>query len=154
MPNGLGKRPNYLRGINTGKLGEVTPSQPLAILGTAPRPVATGLGARGTVADAGTISAAQHQSGLVYQDASGGNVTMTTRTATQLLADFGGSEYVQVGSRFPLYVASNHATNTSTVSGGTSVTLVGSGAVTQTGGTFLLVCTNVGTPAFDLVRVG
>lgn len=154
MANGLGKRPNYLRGINTGKLGEVTTSQPLAILGTAPRPVQEGLGTRGTVANGGTVSSAQHKSGLLYQDASGGNVTMTTRTATQILSDLGGSEYVQVGSRFRLYVASNHASNTSTIAGGTDVTLVGSGAVTQTGGTFLLVCTGVATPGFDLVRVG
>jgi hypothetical protein len=108
---------------------------------------------RATIADAGTITDAQHRGGIVYQDASGGNVTMTTRTAAQLVAAIPGAA---VNTAIHLYVASNHASNTSTLSGGTGVTLVGSGAVTQTGGHFLIVFTNVGsgTEAADLVRVG
>ncbi len=86
---------------------------------------------------------------VLYQDASGGNVTMTTRTGTQLAAAFPD---MSVGDALPQYVASNHASNTSTISGGTDVTLVGSGAVINTGGSFLLIKTAATT--FDLVRVG
>lgn len=104
---------------------------------------------RNTIANAGTISDAQHRDLVLYQDASGGNVTMTTRTGTQLAAAFPN---LPTGGFIPQYVASNHATNTSTIAGGTDVTLVGSGAVTQTGGQFLLIKTAATT--FDLVRVG
>lgn len=104
---------------------------------------------RSTIADAGTITDAQTAGQVLYQDASGGNVTMTTRTGTQLAAYLAN---MAVGNALPIFCASNHASNTSTIAGGTDVTLVGSGAVTQTGGTFLLVKTNSTT--FDLVRVG
>jgi len=57
-----------------------------------------------------------------------------------------------VGNAISIFCASNDATNTSTIAGGTDVSLVGSGAVTQTGGTFLLIKTAATT--FDLVRVG
>lgn len=104
---------------------------------------------RTTIADAGTITGAQHATQVLYQDASGGAVTMTTATATLINAALPD---MRVGSCIPQYVCSNHATNTSTISGGTGVTLVGSGAVTQTGGSFLLIKTAATT--FDLVRVG
>lgn len=104
---------------------------------------------RNTIANAGTISDAQHRDLVLYQDASGGAVTMTTRTGTQLSAAFPN---LPVGGVVPQFVASNHATNTSTIAGGTDVTLVGSGAVTSTGGSFLLIKTAATT--FDLVRVG
>ncbi len=105
--------------------------------------------ARNTIADAGTITVAQHRAGVIYQDASGGNVTCTSATGTNIDAEFPD---LAVGNAIPLYHASNHATNTSTISGGSGVTLVGSGAVTNTGGKFLLIKT--GSNAFDLVRVG
>lgn len=104
---------------------------------------------RNTIANAGTITDAQHRDLVLYQDASVGAVTMTTRTGTQLAAAFPN---LPVGGVIPQFVASNHATNTSTIAGGTDVTLVGSGAVTNTGGSFLLIKTAATT--FDLVRVG
>lgn len=117
--------------------------------------VAAGLSAvvygvvRSTVSNAGTVTDAQHRGMVLYQDASVGNVTMTTRTAAQLDSAFPD---LVTGQAIQQFVASNHATNTSTIAGGTGVTLVGSGAVTQLGGSFLLVKT--GTAAYDLVRVG
>lgn len=104
---------------------------------------------RATISNGGTITDAQTAGGILYQDASGGSVTMTTRTGTQLAAYF---STLATGESIQLFLASNHATNTSTIAGGTDVTLVGSGAVTQTGGSFLLVKTAATT--FDLVRVG
>lgn len=104
---------------------------------------------RNTVSDSGTVTVAQHRAMVLYQDASGGAVTMTSATGSDLAAAFPD---LQVGNAIPQYVASNHASNTSTISGGTGVTLVGSGAVTNTGGSFLLIKTAAAT--FDLVRVG
>lgn len=104
---------------------------------------------RSTVTSAATLTAAQHQGLCLYQDASGGAVTMTTLTGTLLAAAFPD---MAIGDAIPQYHASNHATNTSTIAGGTDVTLVGSGAVTQTGGQYLLIKTAATT--FDLVRVG
>lgn len=102
-----------------------------------------------TVANAGTISAANMRGGLLFQDASGGNVTMTTRTGTQMSADF--PEF-RVGDTMLVHHYGNHASNTSTVAGGTDVTLIGSGAVTTTGGTYLLRKTAATT--WDMIRVG
>lgn len=104
---------------------------------------------RNTIADAGTITVAQMRDQVLYQDASGGAVTCTTPTGTLLAAEFAD---LAVGNAVSIFHASNHATNTSTISGGTDVTLVGSGAVTNTGGQYLLVKTAATT--FDLVRVG
>ena len=104
---------------------------------------------RTTISDAATIADAEMAGGILFQSASGGNVTMTTRTGTQMAAAFPS---MVVGSGRPLHVASNHASNTSTIAGGTDVTLVGSGAVTNLGGTFMLIKTAATT--FDLVRVG
>lgn len=104
---------------------------------------------RSTVTNAGTLTAAQTRGRVLYQDASGGNVTMTTRTGTETAADF---PELRVGDAVQLFLASNHASNTSTIAGGTDVTLVGSGAVINTGGQFLLIKTAATT--FDLVRVG
>jgi len=106
-----------------------------------------------TVPGAGVPTAAQMRGGWLYQDASGGNVAMTTRTAAQLVADIPG---VAVGTTIYIDVSSNHASNTSTIAGGTGVTLTGSGAVTQTGGRFRLVFTNVtaAAEAVALARVG
>lgn len=104
---------------------------------------------RATITNAATITDAQVAGGVLYQDASGGNVTMTTRTGTQTAAAFPD---LATGEALQLFCASNHASNTSTIAGGTDVTLVGSGAVTQLGGTFLLIKTAATT--FDLVRVG
>lgn len=104
---------------------------------------------RSTVSDAATVSAAQMGGRVLYQDASGGNVSMTTRTGTQIAADF---PELRTGDAMQLFVASNHASNTSTLTGGTDVTTVGSAVVTQLGGSFLLIKTAATT--FDLVRVG
>lgn len=104
---------------------------------------------RSTISNGGTITADEIVGGILYQDASGGNVTMTTPTGTQIEALFPA---IVNGYSIRLYVVSNHATNTSTISGGTGVTLVGSGAVTNIGGTFLLIRTAANT--FDLLRVG
>lgn len=116
--------------------------------GTAPMPFALNV-SRATISSGATISDAEMAGGVIYQDASGGAVTMTTRTGTQIAAYFAG---MSVGNALHLFCASNHASNTSTIAGGTDVTLVGSGAVTQTGGQFLLIKTAATT--FDLVRVG
>lgn len=105
---------------------------------------------RSTISNGGVPTVAQTRGGILYQDASGGNVTMTTETAANIALAFPD---MAVGNAFVIHVASNHASNTSTIAGGSSVTLVGSGAVTQLGGTFILVKT-AGTPTFDLVRVG
>lgn len=105
---------------------------------------------RATIGNAGTVTVAQTAGGILYQDASGGNVTMTTETAANIAAAFPD---LAVGEALAIYSASNHATNTSTLAGGANVTLVGSGAVTQTGGQYMLVKT-AATPTFDLVRVG
>lgn len=107
---------------------------------------------RSTIANAGTVTDAQMAGGVLYQDASGGNVTMTTRTGTQIDAAYPTLPAFATGEGMLLRVASNHASNTSTIAGGTGVTLVGSGAVTNLGGTFLLIRT--GTATYDLVRVG
>lgn len=104
---------------------------------------------RTTIADAGTVTAAQVLTGILYQDASGGAVTMTSPTAALMDA----AVDLSIGGSFDMYVASNHATNTSTISGGTGVTVVGSGAVTNTGGHFKWIKT-AATPTYDLVRVG
>lgn len=104
---------------------------------------------RSTITSGATISDAETGGQVLYQDASGGNVTMVTRTGTQLASYFSS---MSIGSAISIYSASNHATNTSTISGGTDVTLVGSGAVTSTGGQYLLIKTAATT--FDLVRVG
>lgn len=116
--------------------------------GTNPVPVAFNL-LRSTISGGATISDAQLRGGVLYQDASSGSVTMTTRTGTQIAAAFPD---LAIGNALVIRCASNHASNTSTISGGTDVTLVGSGAITQTGGTFLLIKT--GATTFDLVRVG
>lgn len=104
---------------------------------------------RSTITNTATLTDAQHRGMVLFQDASGGSVTMVTRTGTQLSAAFPD---LAVGNAIPQYVSSNHASNTSTISVGTDVTLVGSGAVTQLGGSFLLIKTAATT--FDLVRVG
>lgn len=104
---------------------------------------------RSTVTNAATVSAAQLRGRVLYQDASGGNVTMTTRTGTEIAGDM---PEMRVGDAITIHMASNHGSNTSTIAGGTDVTLVGSGAVINTGGTFVLIKTAATT--FDLVRVG
>jgi hypothetical protein len=118
-------------------------------IGADPAIVADTKVTRSTIANAATVTSAEHQGLCLYQDASAGAVTMTTLTGTQLAAAF---EDIAIGESIPQYHASNHATNTSTLSGGVDVTLVGSGAVTQTGGQYLLIKTAATT--FDLVRVG
>jgi hypothetical protein len=105
--------------------------------------------AAGTIADAGVIADSQMRGRLLYQDASGGNVTMTTRTGTEIAADYPA---MVVGDTIDIAVASNHAVNTSTLAGGLDVTLTGSGAVTNTGGRFWL--TKLTATTFQLVRVG
>jgi hypothetical protein len=105
--------------------------------------------AKQTVANAGVISAANLRSGLITQDASGGAVTMSTRTAAQIVQDFPDW---QIGEGIIFFVYGNHATNTSTIAGGVGVTLIGGATVTTTGGTFLL--TRTGAATFDLIRVG
>lgn len=102
-----------------------------------------------TITSAATLTAAQTQGRCIYQDASGGVVTMTTLTGTLTAAAFPN---MAVGDAVSIFHASNHATNTSTLSGGVDVTLIGSGAVTSTGGQYLLIKTAATT--FDLVRVG
>jgi len=104
---------------------------------------------RTTIANAGTITTAQIIGTILYQDASGGNVTMTTQTAANIVTAYPDWE---IGEGRPVYQASNHASNTSTISGGTGVTVVGSGAVTNTGGQYSLVRT--ATSTFDLIRIG
>ena len=101
------------------------------------------------IADAGTITVDQHRGGILQQDASGGSVTMTTAIATDIIAAF---PKLTVGNGILQFVTSNHASNTSTISGGTGVTLVGSGEVTQLGATFLLLKTASNT--MSLIRVG
>lgn len=104
---------------------------------------------RSTVTNAATLTAAQLQGQVLFQDASGGSVTMATPIGSVVAAAFPD---MVTGHCVMLRCASNHASNTSTLSGASAVTLVGSGAFTQTGGTFALICTGAGT--FDLVRVG
>ncbi len=104
---------------------------------------------RSTITDAAVITDAQIRGQVLYQNAGSGSVTMTTRTGTQMSAAFPD---LAVGNAIPLFLASNHAANTSTIAGGVDVTLVGSGAVTQIGGTFLLIKT--ASTTWDLVRVG
>lgn len=116
--------------------------------GTAPAPLFLNM-VRSTISNGGTITDAQMRGGMLHQDASGGNVTMTTRTGAQMDTAFPDAV---TGSSLVVRCSSNHATNTSTISGGANVTLVGSGALTQTGGTFVLIKTGSGT--WDLVRVG
>ena len=105
--------------------------------------------ARNTIANAGTVTVAQTRDGILYQDASGGAVTMTSPTGANLDTEFPD---LATGEALQVFHASNHATNTSTIAGGVGVTLVGSGAVTSTGGQYVLVRT--GASAYDLVRCG
>lgn len=104
---------------------------------------------RSTITNAAEVTAAQMRGHVLYQDASGGNVTMNTITGTAMSAAFPDAA---VGTAIPIWVASNHGSNTSTISGDTDFTLVGSGAVTQLGGMFLAIKTAATT--WDLVRVG
>ncbi len=104
---------------------------------------------RNTIADVGTITVTQVRDGIVEQDASGGSVTMITPIGTALDTEFTD---LSDGESLDLYHVSNHASNTSTISGGTGVTVVGSAAVTQIGGQYKLIKT--GTATYDLVRVG
>jgi len=135
----------------TGSSPEITLKQPStqAVSATVGDAIKTATVVRNTIADSGTVTVAQHRDQVLYQDASGGAVTMTSATGSDLAAEFAD---IAVGDALLQYHASNHASNTSTISGGTGVTLVGSGAVTQTGGTYLLIKTAAAT--FDLVRVG
>tara|TARA_R110000796_G_scaffold242519_1_gene364605 strand:+ start:6379 stop:7023 length:645 start_codon:yes stop_codon:yes gene_type:complete len=103
---------------------------------------------RNTIAGSATVTVAQHRDQMLYQDASGGAVTMTSATASLLAAEFAD---LPIGKGILQTMSSNHASNTSTISGGTGVTLVGSGAVTNTGGSFMLIKTAAST--FDLVRI-
>jgi hypothetical protein len=145
---GIPLRPGTGGGSAGGTIGTdgivyvANPSTPVCATGAADQTAAT-------VANGGTISAGQHRGQQVFQDASGGAVTMTTATATALNAALPG---LPNGGFIHLHVTSNHATNTSTLSGGTGVTLYGSGAVINTGGTFIL--RKVSSSAFDLLRVG
>ncbi len=104
---------------------------------------------RSTIANSATPTAAEMRGRVLYQDASGGNVSMTTRTGTQLAGDF---PELSTGQCVTIFVASNHGSNTATLTAGDGVTNVGGAAVTQIGGTFLLIKT--GSATFDLVRVG
>lgn len=103
---------------------------------------------RSTISGGATISAAQMAGGILYQDGSGGNVNMTTRTGTQIAADF---PELRVGDSITIHTLCSNG-NTSQLIGGTNVTLVGSGNATNTGGVFKLIKT--GAIDFDLVRVG
>jgi hypothetical protein len=136
--------------VGGSSVGGTAGSPGMVVIKGAAGGVAFGLNVvRSTVSDAATITDAQHRGMVLYQDASGGNVTMTTRTGTQLDAAFPDAV---TGTAIAQYLASNHATNTSELIGGTGVTLVGSGFVTETGGMFLLIRTGAAT--WDLVRVG
>lgn len=104
---------------------------------------------RSTITDAATISTAQVKGRVLFQDASAGSVTMTMPLGATLANNL---PEMRTGDGVALFCASNHASNTSTLAGNTGVTLVGSGAVTQLGGSFLLIKT--GSSTFDLVRVG
>tara|TARA_R110002126_G_scaffold37750_7_gene113496 strand:- start:1130 stop:1732 length:603 start_codon:yes stop_codon:yes gene_type:complete len=103
---------------------------------------------RNTIADSGTVEVTEHITKGLYQDASGGSVKMKTASAASLAFDA-----LPVGSVIVQYHSSNHATNTSTISGGKGVKLIGSGAVTSTGGQYLLVKKTT-IPTYDFVRVG
>lgn len=102
-----------------------------------------------TIDDATTITTAQLINGILYQDASAASVTMATPTAAALIAAYPNW---QIDEAKMIYHASNHATNTSTISGGTDVTLVGSGAVINTGGQYSIRRTTA--TAFEIVRIG
>lgn len=104
---------------------------------------------RSTVVNSSTLTAAQTIGGILFMDASGGAVSTTTRTGTEIAADF---PEMRTGDALDIYMSSNHASNTATLSPGSGVTAVGSGACTQLGGSFKLHKTGAAT--FDLVRVG
>lgn len=104
---------------------------------------------RNTIADAGTITVGQHRQKMLYQDASGGNVTMTTATGTALDTAFPD---MKVGDSIQQWMSSNHATNSSTIAGGTGVTIIGFGGIARNGAGYLLIKT--GTALYDLVRCG
>lgn len=105
--------------------------------------------ATGTVGSGGTATVAQVRGRVLYQDASGGNVTMTSPTGASLDAEF---PTLAAGLAIFIVHASNHATNTSTIAGGVGITLVGSGAVTSTGGQYMLLKT--GTATYEMTRCG
>lgn len=143
--NGNGGGVNLRPGAGTG-----TGVPGVVVVGLAAGAGAHAIGCtRSTISNGGTLTAAQHRGLVIYQDASGGAVTCTTLTGTLLSAAFPD---LAVGEALPMYHASNHATNTSTIAGGTDVTLIGSGAVINTGGHYLFIKTAATT--FDLVRVG
>jgi hypothetical protein len=128
--------------LNSRKITSIIPSP--ASIGYAVNAISY---VRNTIADSGTIAVTEHITKGLYQDASGGNVTMTTSAASSLQF-----EDIPVGAGILQYHSSNHATNTSTISGGAGVTLVGSGSVTSTGGQYLLLKTSEST--YDFIRVG
>lgn len=104
---------------------------------------------RATVADTGTVTVANMRTGILYQSASGGNVTMTTPAATDIVAAF---PHMRNGDSIEILHASNHAANTSTLAAGSGVTLVGSGAVTNEGGRYEVI--RQSATAVDWVRCG
>lgn len=103
---------------------------------------------RSTITSAAEVTVAQMRGMVLYSDATGGNTSFNTVTGTAMSAAFPDAA---VGTGIVIYVVVAGA-NTLTVTGDTDFTLVGSGAVTTLGGTFLAVKTAATT--WDLLRVG
>jgi len=104
---------------------------------------------RSTITDAATITVAQLGGGILYQDCTAAARTMVGPTAAQITSAF---PVLAIGKGMIVYHSGNSAANASTITAGANVTLVGSGAVINTGGVFALIRTAATT--YDYVRVG
>ncbi len=98
-----------------------------------------------------TLTAAQLVNGVMITNG-GGAITLTTPTATLLLAGMPTGAQ-RVGATIEVLV-SNIAAQAVTYAAGTGVTITNLSANPQLANTsrrFLFICTNIGTPAFNMI---
>jgi hypothetical protein len=105
-------------------------------------------GTPGTLNATGTLTAALMQSGIVTSTTAAA-VAATTDTAALIDA----ASTFAVGDSFEFAVINTGGTNAFTVSGGTGVTLVGSGAVALSSSARFRVLKTAATPTFSVYRV-
>lgn len=142
----------YLKMVTTNSSERIEVSKPIVKTGSTPQYTAE-VQALTTKTNGQTATAGEFLSGMIYMDASGGNVGFITPTAAQLVAAVPGCK---VGTTIDVCIASNHATNSVTITPGANVNAIGSMVSTQTGAYYKMRFTNIGsgTEAVSLIRVG
>jgi len=98
--------------------------------------------------DSATTLAATNTPSTVYTITPTAARAVTTRTATQLVADI---ESATVGTTVEIVIA-NLAAFAVTLTAGSGVTIVGNAVTNASSGTFLVVITNVTTPTVSIFR--